>query len=444
MAFAYPPDWTDDERMNVLFLPFKDRNSNPNAFDSKLKFWKGLILEYLNFQSEDDSTLSENTIVISIHGMMKHFTRKGKSPKCLATVIQEMVKDSTMVDIDTLAADLLDKTMRQRASWSSWGYQVMVGSPLRKLSGRLMAAVSPKSPTEPVSRYIVKDMLQDKALGVLKAIRLEAESNFCGSTYRLLLTDSAIKSMFSQMNAELLDLILLWLESEYHINKTRTEDDIYIYKFSEKSGKTVEAISKVELGVVKIQNTKELLDRKINIRQKQCSNLVKEIKKQLAVKNKLNARRLLIRKKGLEKAIETDMSHVQKLESVLDEIFTADSNQVVLAAYESGSKTLKTLNDGTSLKTVNSAMDNLSEQVAASQDINDALASPIADDDLSSDADLEAELNDILAGSSNSTERHISDDNELLTSLDNLTIEGHKIPSDVAPVNRKTARKLAV
>ena len=429
MAFAFPACWADDERMNFLFQPFKDRvASNQTAYDRKLGFWKDLILQFLRFKARENSTESPNSILISVDDLSKEFTRKGRTPKCLDVVVQEMVKDDILVDVEVLKHDLKEKISRQQASWSSWGYQVMVSSPLRKLSGRLMAAVSPRTAKSNESRYVAKEMIEDIATSVLKTIRGSADSNFVGSSCKLVVTKCSVINMFPELPQELLNLALLWLESERFCIKTWSEDN-QIYKFSENTNEAVEAISEVELGIVQIQSTKDMLNKRIDVWQKQCSQYLMEIKQQLVIKNKLNARRLLIRKKGLEKAIDKDIKHVQKLECVLDEIYTAGSNQMVVAAFESGSKTLKTLNESTSLKDVDEVMDQLSEQVALNQDISESLLSPISDESsVSPDADLEAELRDLL-GETTSAEVDEGEERGLMAALDQLSIEDHQLPS---------------
>ena len=429
MAFAFPACWADDERMNFLFQPFKDRVvSNQTAYDRKLGIWKDLTLQFLRFKARENSTESPNSILISVDDLSKEFKRKGKTPKCLDVVVQEMVKDDILVDVEVLKHDLKEKISRQQASWSSWGYQVMVSSPLRKLSGRLMAAVSPRTAKSNGSRYVAKEMIEDIATSVLKTIRGSADSNFVGSSCKLVVTKCSVINMFPELPQELLNLALLWLESERFCIKTWSEDN-QIYKFSENTNKAVEAISEVELGIVQIQSTKDMLNKRIDVRQKQCSQYLMEIKQQLVIKNKLNARRLLIRKKGLEKAIDKDINHVQKLECVLDEIYTAGSNQMVVAAFESGSKTLKTLNESTSLKDVDEVMDQLSEQVALNQDISESLLSPISDESsVSPDADLEAELRYLL-GETTSADKDEEEERGLMAALDQLSIEDHQLPS---------------
>jgi len=36
-------DWNDEERVNFLLAPFRDRNVNPTSYDLKMKFWVDAI-----------------------------------------------------------------------------------------------------------------------------------------------------------------------------------------------------------------------------------------------------------------------------------------------------------------------------------------------------------------------------------------------------------------
>ena len=76
-------DWEDDVKMTVMFSPFRDKNLNPKSWDQKVKFWSEVILE---------ECVKSNEAVIDVMYLKEKFRRKGKSPSCLETVIQEMIR----------------------------------------------------------------------------------------------------------------------------------------------------------------------------------------------------------------------------------------------------------------------------------------------------------------------------------------------------------------
>jgi charged multivesicular body protein 7 len=69
--------------MTVMFSPFRDKNLNPKSWDQKVKFWSEVILE---------DCVKSNEAVVDVMLLKEKFRRKGKSPSCLETVVQEMIR----------------------------------------------------------------------------------------------------------------------------------------------------------------------------------------------------------------------------------------------------------------------------------------------------------------------------------------------------------------
>lgn len=111
----YPACWQEDERMDNLFAPFRDKSVNPVNYETKMKFWKNLIIEY--------STLKGNP-TISLDELRIAFQRKGKKPYCLNTVLDELLTDGTVKPKSQfMEAPLL--------SWAGWAVNKLVKAPLR-------------------------------------------------------------------------------------------------------------------------------------------------------------------------------------------------------------------------------------------------------------------------------------------------------------------------
>ena len=77
----YPPEWNDDQTMNVLFMHFRERHVNPASWDRRLKFWSEFIVKYCKSQSK---------FLITEPDLKSKFARKGKKPLCLPTVLLEL------------------------------------------------------------------------------------------------------------------------------------------------------------------------------------------------------------------------------------------------------------------------------------------------------------------------------------------------------------------
>lgn len=78
-----PKDWDDDMKMTVMFSPFRDKNLNPKSWDQKIKFWSDVILQ---------DCMQSKTSIIDSALLKEKFKRKGKSPSCFNTVIEEMAR----------------------------------------------------------------------------------------------------------------------------------------------------------------------------------------------------------------------------------------------------------------------------------------------------------------------------------------------------------------
>lgn len=111
----YPLCWQDDERMDNLFAPFRDKSVNPVNYETKMKFWKNLIQEYCSIKGNPTISLGE---------LRSAFQRNGKKPYCIDTVLEELLRDgSAKTKTQFMEAPLL--------TWSGWAVHKLVKVPLR-------------------------------------------------------------------------------------------------------------------------------------------------------------------------------------------------------------------------------------------------------------------------------------------------------------------------
>lgn len=111
----YPLCWQDDERMENLFAPFRDRSVNPVNYETKMKFWKNLIQEYCKIQGNP---------IVSLGQLRLAFQRKEKRPYCIDTVLEELyVEGLAKTKPQFMEAPLL--------TWSGWVVHKLVKAPLR-------------------------------------------------------------------------------------------------------------------------------------------------------------------------------------------------------------------------------------------------------------------------------------------------------------------------
>lgn len=82
-AEKLPECWNQEERMSALFSPFRSKSANPQDWISKYKFWNDLIYEWLKH------TMQCNFSIVDLN---QAFKRKGCTPLCLITVIEELLR----------------------------------------------------------------------------------------------------------------------------------------------------------------------------------------------------------------------------------------------------------------------------------------------------------------------------------------------------------------
>lgn len=79
----FPPELEDDQQAAVLYSPFREKSLNPTSWNRKLKFWENLL---------SGMALEQGLVTFDLDALPKMFERKGLTPKCLDTVIAELIK----------------------------------------------------------------------------------------------------------------------------------------------------------------------------------------------------------------------------------------------------------------------------------------------------------------------------------------------------------------
>lgn len=113
ISVPLPPEWGNDERMALLFSPFRaSRNINPQSWDNKLNFWVGMITNLC--QANRCAVINSKTVV-------QYFERNGRYPACLDVVLNHMKATGQLCAVSQFSAN---------GSWSSWLFNLMVKRPV--------------------------------------------------------------------------------------------------------------------------------------------------------------------------------------------------------------------------------------------------------------------------------------------------------------------------
>lgn len=101
----FPESWSDDVRMDVLMAPFRPKSINPVNYDSKLMFWKTLIIKYCELKGSS---------IVSECELRCAFQRNKRKPHCIGTVLTEMSSNKQIQLVNEFMSAIPCDT------WSGW------------------------------------------------------------------------------------------------------------------------------------------------------------------------------------------------------------------------------------------------------------------------------------------------------------------------------------
>ncbi|XP_011304103.1 charged multivesicular body protein 7 isoform X2 [Fopius arisanus] len=375
-----PDAWFNDERMNSMFAEFRNRSVNPQDWDSKFKFWDSLLVNYLGYNAQ---------VTFSVFQLSTIFKRKGRTPLCLSTVVEELYQKSEIITLDSFLE-------AQNATWGSWAVNTMVKRPMvwsfSKLKNYFIPNVS-----NPDIKYIHIPTIKELSEVILSLSNVEKDlilsvpeiTNKCSE-----------KTKSKNITEENVKLALLWLGRlkkgglgvPHHHEKWEC-----LLKISPMG---VSNLSEAEEGLFKLKDSERLLLEKIESLEKERNALLVKAKGSLDSGLKELAKTYVRKKRELDKRIEKHAGTLHNLHTLISSIHDARSNNEVLEAYRKGRDILKGFEkSGLNEITARDTMDDMIEAVGEVHDVQSTLSENLKIND--SDLELEQELNDLLNSSSN-------------------------------------------
>lgn len=345
------------------------------------------------------------------------FSRKGRLPKCLGNVLPQLVNSGTLREKDDYVFFIKDQITKQKASWTTWGYQVLVSSPVKQLTKALISKVQGHS-DQGHKVYIIPNNVKKLANSVLRNLQTEATVPGADNS-QLVFSYDELKERLKHMRLLDLDILLLYMEYDKLLCQAEHRGKV-LFKFKDSKSSKLEPINDVEKGVWDLRQSKEHLESLLSSLHTQMLSCTDSVKEQLKLKNRPQAKRLLRKRKLLEKKVTTTELHLSRVESILDEIHNAQTNQMVLEAYSHGTTALKQMNTVTPINLVDKTMDELTSEIETSMEISGSLTSDSLSDN-SDDPELESELEQLLNDEGNV--------DELLSHLDKLAVVNDSIDS---------------
>ncbi|XP_074114654.1 charged multivesicular body protein 7 [Cotesia typhae] len=369
-----PDSWFKDEQMNAMFAEFRNRSVNPQDWDSKYKFWKELISKWLSFN---------NKCCFTIIDLKSTFKRKGCTPLCFNTVIEELYRNREIVTENEFLQD--------QKTWGSWLVDTVVKKPVvwsfSKLKNYFVTNVHVNSET----RYVHLKMVKELADTILS---LSSDKKPMILTVQQITEKCRITCNNNNLSEENVKLALIWIGRSKSSQFSNRNNNAWnsLLKISPDS---ISNLTESEEGLYKIQESEKVILKRIEELEIERNDVLDKVKSYSNRGLKDVAKTFLRRKHELDKRIEKHAMTLQNLQTLITSISDAHSNTEVLDAYKKGSEILKNCEKaGLSEINARDTMDDVREIMEEFDEMQKSLTEPIKLDE--SDDELEKELDDLL------------------------------------------------
>ena len=375
-------DWRDSERMRVMFAPMRNRDLNPESYDSKVQFWKSLIKKWCSVKNKCSLTIKE----------LEHaFLRDGDIPHCLPEVLSESIKTGDFMDSNRFRASLMPQK-----NWGGW---------IKSIGVRAAQSVGDSVLGHNPENIVIPDIAETLMGTMLTDIRTRdpwlQKHNICYQKLSGALSDETFEYLRLKNLVQCCDI-----------------DSVQFIKYSCVAGES-EPFNDSDFCLIKLKLTQETLDNEIHKQEEELLNLKLKVKELLKSGSRLSAKTTLKRQKMVEAKLQQKLDQQMNIETLLEELVNVDSNKSVIQSYKTGVDELKSKLSDLNTDNVEEIMDDLREVIQESDDIGDALGAKVLNDSLDED-ELEKELQ-ILSEDGDS--RDVTDaDSELLQALDKLDL----------------------
>ncbi|XP_043266697.1 charged multivesicular body protein 7 [Venturia canescens] len=375
-ADSMPECWSRDERMNALFAEFRNRSVNSQDWDSKYKFWEKLISDWLS---------SKQRCIFSVADLKVTFKRNGRTPLCLTTVAEELLRNGEIISETQFLKD-------SSSGWTAWAIDTMIKKPMVWSFSKLKNYIV-KDVIDVDAKYIHMKTLKELANLILSTIN-EDNDNVLLSLSQI--TKNCIqKSGNTNITETNVKMALLWLRRSNRATfrgEIFQESNEFLVKISING---VKEVSEAEQGLFKLMEQEKFLIK--NIERLETERYATLIKAKTSLANGMRelAKTCIRKRQEIDKTIEKRAAALQNVQTLIARIQDANSNTDILAAYKTGSNILKSYeNIGLNEQNVTNTMDDISEAVGELADLQDIISTTIGTRD--TDLELEEELRDLL------------------------------------------------
>lgn len=220
------------------------------------------------------------------------------------------------------------------------------------------------------------------------------------------------------------------------------EDERTVLKFGTESHKAF-SFTEMELSIHKLELTEKDLLNTIGQMEEQIHAHEETARKLVAERKRVLAKNSLRKRDATTKRLEKRVQCLENVQTLMQKIHDVTEDAAVLDAYRTGTKSLQTAlsRSGITLDTVDEAITKMQDVIELHDEIKSAIASTGAGVVPNDDAELEKELEELVAGEKEKEKTEEmdqgqakdDDEDDLMNQLDRLKIVSDPLPPMITP-----------
>lgn len=332
---TYLPDcWLDDKRMEVLFAPFRARDTNPEGWDLKMNFWTNLINKWC---------LHQRRVVFTIDDIRKAMVRGDHYPHidCLKLVISHMKRHNFLL----FHEDIFQRKTNIKSvgrNVASWMVNSLVIKPISLGWSLLTNNRDYEADIEMeqiLPNIVVETKLYNRETMDIIVETIESHlKNMKTTCMRYQLFHQFINKNISTLKCideQTYDVVMEVLESKGRLS-TLEDSGIKIVKF----GNEIK-INETDISLIKLEATKEILETETDKLADDIEELRVEARQALANKSRDKALLLLKRKKRIESKLNEKDTQIDNIEMITRQLLDTGSQQFIVQAFQMANDVLK-------------------------------------------------------------------------------------------------------
>lgn len=234
-------------------------------------------------------------------------------------------------------------------------------------------------------------------------------------------------------------LVTSRLDFEDDLAASSDEDERTVLKFGTESHKAFE-FTEIELAIHKLEFTERNLLRMIGRMEEQVHEHEEAAKKLLSEKKRVSAKNSLRKRDSIMSRMKKRVQCLENVQTLIHRIHEVTDDATVLDAYRTGTKSLQMALDksGITLDTVDDAIAKMQDVIELHDEVKNATSTVPGGVTLDDDAELDKELEALIAGEEKASEPQTNPEptldekgteDALMMQLENLTIVSDPLPT---------------